>query len=292
MRIGSTFSGVGGLELGLELAGVGETIWQVEVHPFCRYVLKKQWPDVPCYSDVRSVGGWVGERRNAGGEVTHRIEHALEPIDVLCGGSPCQDLSSAGKGAGLSGKRSGLFFEYARLVAELEPPWIVFENVGSGAKRWVDTVRYVLGELGYETLPIPIQAADVGAPHERSRIFLVGRLVTDSYRLLLREQQGRGCGSDREGAGESADHGQEGPARYSDRDSKSAGTKHAEVARVRGLAGPSSPWSAPPEFRGMDDGLSLRLDTLRTLRNAALGNSVVPQCSEVVGHVLLEMAGK
>ena len=94
--IGSLFSGIGGLELGLELAGVGHTVWQVECDPFCRQVLAKHWPKTERFDDVRNVG-----------------KHNLKYVDVICGGFPCQDISYAGKGAGLAGKRSGLWYEYA-----------------------------------------------------------------------------------------------------------------------------------------------------------------------------------
>jgi DNA (cytosine-5)-methyltransferase 1 len=97
----------------------------------------------------------------------------LAAVDLICGGFPCQDVSSAGKRAGLTGARSGLWYEYRRLVSELSPSWVVVENVASGAKLWVDFVRADLAELGYDSLPIPLSAQDVGAPHRRERIFIV-----------------------------------------------------------------------------------------------------------------------
>ena len=96
MRIGSLFSGIGGLELGLEWSGLGPTVWQVESDAFCRDVLKKHWPYTTRYTDVRDVGGTN-----------------LELVDIICGGFPCQDISAAGKGAGITGERSGLWKEYA-----------------------------------------------------------------------------------------------------------------------------------------------------------------------------------
>lgn len=110
-------------------------------------------------------------------------------VDLICGGFPCQDISSAGKGEGLSGARSGLWFEFARIISEFEPKWVVVENVASGAKRWVDAVVSDLGQRGYEVLPVPIAAEDVGAPHRRQRIFLVARRVPDAVSSQVRHGQ-------------------------------------------------------------------------------------------------------
>src|SRR6187200_1732128 len=102
MTIGSLFAGVGGLELGLEWAGLGPTLWQVEQDKFCRAVLEKHWPQAERFDDVCTVGS-----------------ANLAPVQLICGGFPCQDVSSAGKGAGLAGERSGLWREFARVVREL-----------------------------------------------------------------------------------------------------------------------------------------------------------------------------
>jgi DNA-cytosine methyltransferase len=166
LKIGSLFAGVGGLELGLERAGLGVVVWQVEVDSFCRAVLENHYPYAKRFGDVCSVG-----------------KHNLEPVDVLCGGFPCQDVSVAGKGAGLAGERSGLWCEFARVVSELRPRWVVVENVSQGAKRWVDPVVRDLEQLGYATLLVPLEACAVGAPHERARLFIVAaNAVEDDLR--------------------------------------------------------------------------------------------------------------
>ncbi len=224
-RIGSLFSGVGGLELGLEWAGVGYTVFQVEIEPYLRQVLARHWPDVERFNDVRQVG-----------------KSNLPKCDLLCGGFPCQDISSAGKGAGIRGKRSGLWFEFARIIEELEPQWVVIENVARGA-GWVDEVTAELGRAGYESLPIPLSATDVGAPHRRERIFLV--------------------------------------ACHTDQKMQPVESLHGPVGRVPRMAAHPSPWTTAPDLGGMADGIPHRMD-----RNEALGNSVVPQCAEVVGHVI------
>ncbi len=168
MRIGSLFSGIGGLELGLEWAGVGETIWQVEQDPFCRRVLERHWPNATRFDDVRTVG-----RAN------------LAAVDLICGGSPCQDFSLAGKRAGLDGARSGLWFEFARIVRDIRPRFVVFENVPgilspirddggsvvSSAPAW--TVLGDLASADYDAVGLPLSASGVGAGHERERVFFV-----------------------------------------------------------------------------------------------------------------------
>ena len=167
MKIGSLCAGVGGLELGLEWAGLGETVFQVEIDPFCRRILSKHWPKAKRYEDVTKVG-----KKN------------LERVDLICGGFPCQDISSAGKQTGLGGARSGLFYECARVVEELTPDWVVLENVASGAKLWVDTCCRELERLGYACLPVPLSARDVGALHIRARIFIVAHADRERQRAL------------------------------------------------------------------------------------------------------------
>lgn len=199
MRIGSLFSGIGGLELGLEWSGLGHTVWQVEKDEFCRRVLAKHWPNAERFDDVCAVG-----------------TATLASVDLICGGFPCQDVSSAGPRLGLAGERSGLWREFARVVGELRPRWVVVENVASGAELWLDAVVCDLAERGYAVLPVPLSAEDVGAPHERARVFLI--------------------------------------ARHADSDREPVGTEHAEVAHVPSVAGRFPGWSARPDLR-MDDGV-------------------------------------
>jgi DNA (cytosine-5)-methyltransferase 1 len=109
--VGSLFSGAGGFDIGFDRAGFA-LAWQVEIDPTARDVLARHWPDVERHEDVRTVG-----KKN------------LAPVDVVVGGFPCQDVSVAGKGKGLSGARSGLFYEMARVIRELRPACVVWENV-------------------------------------------------------------------------------------------------------------------------------------------------------------------
>ena len=170
LTIGSLFSGIGGLDLGIErgLASAGvaaETIWQVEQSDYCRRILSRHWPHAERYTDVRTV-----------------TASSVHPIDVLVGGFPCQDISTAGKGAGLAGEKSGLFFEMARIVRELRPQLVVMENVPAITGRGLSTVLGTMAALGYDARWGGLRASEVGAPHRRERWFCVCWLA-DSMRL-------------------------------------------------------------------------------------------------------------
>lgn len=155
MNVGSLFSGIGGFDLGLERAGF-HTSWFCEQDDYCTRVLNRHWPRVPVYPDVTTL---------TAGEV--------EPVDVLCGGFPCQDLSLAGKGAGIDGARSGLWSEFARLIGELRPRYVVVENVPALLSRGIWRVLGDLAEIGYDAEWDCLPASAFGAPHRRDRIWIV-----------------------------------------------------------------------------------------------------------------------
>ncbi len=169
LKIGSLFSGIGGLELGLERAGM-RTVFQVESDAYARAVLAKHWPNVSRFEDVRTVGA-----------------HNLPPCDVLCGGFPCQDISNAGKRAGIEGARSGLWSEFARIVGEIRPRYVFVENVSALVGRGLAVVLRDLATLGFNAEWTCLRASDVGALHRRERLFLVAHPVGQ------RELQPEGC---------------------------------------------------------------------------------------------------
>lgn len=248
LTIGSLFSGIplGGLELGLERAFLGRTVWQIESDPFCRSVLEKHWPDVERW--------WKVERVNGG---------SLPRADLICGGFPCQDLSVAGKMAGLEGERSGLWSHFYRIVDEHQPSVVLVENVHHGWRNWVPRVVEDLEELGYRAVAFSLAAGAVGAPHLRRRAFVVADTHGCSLRLLEQRGPGGRPGILRaEGQAEPLDHG-----------------------LPRRTAFPP-PWGAEPVVRRVDDGVPGRLDRDR-LR--ALGNAVCPQVSEAIGRALREV---
>ena len=174
MRVLDLFSGIGGFSLGLESAGM-QTIGFCEIEPFPRAVLEKHWPGVPIHDDVRTLSAE---------SVSWLRTEAERGIDLICGGFPCQDISVAGKGAGLKGSRSGLWYEYLRLVQELRPRWVLAENVGALRTRGYDEIAGGLEAEGYAVWPLVVGAWAVGAPHRRERVWIVAHRmeVTDQGR--------------------------------------------------------------------------------------------------------------
>jgi DNA (cytosine-5)-methyltransferase 1 len=225
LTIGSLFSGIGGLELGLERAGLGPVKWQVEINPFCRQVLAKHWPEVARFNDI---------------ELFARDGYEPSSVDLICGGFPCQPFSTASRGRRVA---KDLWPEMLRVILAVRPRFAIVENVARDA---VEVCASQLARRAYTCIILDLSAGMVGAPHERPRWFLVAHANGNREQYL---------------------------------------SEHVEMAGIPHLAGALS-WAAPPERVGMDDGLPDRMDRLR-----ALGNSVVPQCAEVVGHIVRELAG-
>jgi DNA (cytosine-5)-methyltransferase 1 len=170
MTAGSLFSGVGGFDLALEWCGV-DVRWQIERDKDCLAVLTKHWPTVRRVTDIHAVA--YGRHRN-------RVKHGLmlEPVDVLVGGFPCQDLSVAGKREGLGGARSGLFFAFMRMVRLLKPPVVIVENVpgllSSRRGRDFHTVLATLAQLGFFWAYRVLDSQFFGVAQRRRRVFIVG----------------------------------------------------------------------------------------------------------------------
>jgi DNA (cytosine-5)-methyltransferase 1 len=155
MTFGSLFAGIGGMDLGLERAGM-ECRWQVEIDPFARRVLEKHWPAVKRYEDVRTVE-WS----------------EVERVDLIAGGFPCQDISYAGGGAGLAGARSGLWYEFAKAIRLVGPRLALVENVAALLDRGMGDVLGTLADLGFDAEWSSVSACSMGAPHMRRRVFIV-----------------------------------------------------------------------------------------------------------------------
>lgn len=155
ITIGSLFSGIGGLDLGVEAATGGRVIWHAESSQFCRDILARHWPDARSYYDVR------------------KVDEKAERPTIICGGFPCQDISGAGKQRGIDGPQSGLWREFARVLRALRPPIVVVENVSALARRGLDRVLGDLAQCGYDAEWSCLRASDIGAPHLRRRLFLV-----------------------------------------------------------------------------------------------------------------------
>lgn len=176
MKFGSLFTGVGGFDLGLERADF-ECAWQVERDPHCLEVLAEHYPNVERYTDVRTVG-----------------KHNLEPVELICGGFPCQDLSVAGKRAGFAGERSSLWFEFERIIDELRPKWVIVENVPGllSSRDGADfaLILKALDDRGYGVAWRVLDSQNFGVAQRRRRVFIVASLGNASCAEVLFESEG------------------------------------------------------------------------------------------------------
>jgi len=258
LRIGSVFSGIGGIERGLEVAGVGRTAWQCEKDDYAQEVLRKCWPDVPLYRDVVHLARGARARRE-------------QRCDLLVGGPPCQDVSVAGRGAGMSpGTRSGLWWEYVRVVGALRPPLVFVENPARSRGRWLPSVTSSLAALGYRWAYVCVRACDLGYHHERDRVFVLAADV-DSLRKLQRRgalaELGRWDGDGASTQGLAADA-------YSDGRQERGDVGSEAASDAPGCGQPPRHDRRPPlpDMVRAVHGLPCRVDRIK-----CLGNSVIPE---------------
>lgn len=177
MKFISLFSGIGGFDLAFERAGM-ECIAVCEIDKNAQSVLRRHFPKAELFDDVRKVGKKTHERKS---------------IDLVCGGFPCQDVSIAGKRAGIAGERSGLWFEFARIIDELEPNWVVIENVpgllsSNNGKDFAVIVQW-LAQRGYGVTWRILDAQYFGVPQRRRRVFIVGSFGNGSAAEVLFESE-------------------------------------------------------------------------------------------------------
>ena len=263
---GSLFAGIGGLDLGLERAGM-TCKFQVEIDPYCRAVLAKHWPDVPRWDDATTfppdADGWrlqVGSKRDgqAPQNSTVRYPQGVHVdglgVDLICGGFPCQPVSHAGRRRGTADAR-WLWPEFARILGVLRPRYVIVENVpGILTVNRGGAFGEVLGDLatlGYDAEWTSVPAAAVGAPHLRYRVFIVA--YATGTRLL-----------------------------------GSSGYEGQRAGWVPLLFGGDCPrtngqWATEPDICRVAHGIPAWVDRLRVL-----GNAVVPQVAEWVGRQILK----
>jgi DNA (cytosine-5)-methyltransferase 1 len=245
LRMIDTFSGIGGFSLAARWLGGIETVQFVEREPYCHRILAKHWPTVPIHDDICT------------------FNPAPRSADIVCGGFPCQDISTAGKQAGIKqGTRSGLFYELMRVICVVRPRYVVLENVSAILANGLDTVLGELAEAGFDCEWACIPASAVGACHQRNRWWCVAYANNTGVEAPRTEQEPAGIEQYGELAANSSGQGLEG--RWA----------------CGSIANRLSPdWrsylSQPVLCRG-DDGLSNRVDRLK-----ALGNAVVPQVAMI-----------
>jgi DNA (cytosine-5)-methyltransferase 1 len=270
LKILDLFSGIGAFSLGLERAGM-QVVAFCEIDQFCRRVLAKHWPEVPCYDDVRTL-------------TANRLRADGIGVNVICGGFPCQDISVAGRGAGLAGERSGLWSEFARLIGEIRPRYAIVENVAALLGRGLGDVLGDLAALGYDAEWHCIPAAAVGAPHRRDRVWIVayapvmfsdGRdhYTRSSSRGTQQVPQPGNCS----GYADMANAGIKGlsPPEH-------AFLSGAWWREERRAVAERGWWRAEPDVGRVAHGVASRVDRLR-----GLGNSLVPQIPELIGRAIM-----
>ncbi len=340
LTVGSLFAGIGGFDLGFERAGF-EIKWQVEIDPFCRRVLEKHWSQVKRYEDVRTThvadaqcNGRNGSRIEAyssaalretgqiegeestiervtdaaldcGSDCGRGCANCLAAVDVLTGGFPCQPHSLAGRRGGASDERD-LWPEFARLIRELKPRWVVAENVpgllSNDAGRFFGGILRDLAACGFDAEWDCLPAAAFGAPHRRDRVWMVAyanerrcevqRIAqhADERGTLRRESDG--CRSWRSGNGSAV--GQSEFARL-ERHARNGAQGHESgriFARANGSAGAASlrrhaeQWRIEPDVGRVAHGVPARVDRLR-----GLGNAIVPQIAQWIAERIKEAEG-
>lgn len=300
-RVIDLFSGIGGFSLGLERAGGFETVAFCEIDPFCRRVLAKHWPEVPCFDDVT------------------KVEFELGSADIIVGGFPCQDVSVAGKRAGLAGARSGLYRELVRALRVVRPEHAMLENVAALLNDGMGTVLGDLAESGFDAEWDCVPAESLGAPHERDRVYIVAHAADadcercrEARQLRYRPEQMPaggaapsrgtapdatclGCGQGRtwrppdsfarirdEARRNAADPS---GARLAFREGigRDAWEERAASKRDAGEDVEQSIWPDEPALLGVDDDVPHRME-----RTRALGNTIIPRIPELIGRAINE----
>ncbi len=276
MKFGSLFAGIGGLDLGLERAGM-TCAWQVEIDDYCQRVLAKHWPDVERFTDVREVG-----------------THNLETVDLIAGGFPCQPHSVAGKRKGAEDDRN-LWPEFIRIIRETKPRYVIAENVPGIISTYIDTVLSDLENEGYTTRTFNLPAVAFDALHRRERIFIVAHST--------RGRRESGSGGKKKRIFREFDKGSfladsQGDLRRTPRDerpepSNGCSPDVADSQRIHAQrfyqgqrqrkSGRESWWEIEPDVGRVAHGIPSRVDRLR-----GLGNAVVPQIAEWIGRRIIE----
>jgi DNA (cytosine-5)-methyltransferase 1 len=288
LTVGSLFSGIGGIDLGLERAGM-TVKWHSEIDPYACRVLKKHWPDVPNLGNIKEID-WA----------------TVELVDVIAGGYPCQPFSTAGKRQGDKDERH-LWPYFLRAISELRPRFALLENVRGHLSMGFERVLGDLAEIGYNAEWQIVSAASVGAPHRRDRIICVAypNRCDPSDGRERENVSGQGAGWRHDGSGSASDIGQVSlgsprqiakdvadtnqPRRKHGNKNRSTQAQNGQRPKVfvQNFASnsnfrPFSHWLLEPDVGRVAHGIPSRVDRLR-----GLGNAVVPQVAEYVGRMIM-----
>jgi DNA (cytosine-5)-methyltransferase 1 len=275
LTVGSLFSGIGGLDLGLERAGM-QVIWQSEIDPFACKVLKKHWPEVPNHGDIKQID-WQSVARP----------------DVICGGYPCQPFSQAGKRRGTDDPRH-LWPWVRTAISELRPRYAILENVRGHLTMGALQVLGEITELGYDAEWRIISAAGVGAPHRRDRLIIVAYpndarsgtpkrgINTDGAPEVKEWENVTQFGISRRGTNVAYTNGEQlGQHRKQENARPSHSIWQHNRTGKNGYDGWQW-WETEPDVGRVANGVPSRVDRLR-----GLGNAVVPQVAEYIGRLVM-----
>lgn len=284
LRVLDLFSGIGGFSLGLERTGGFRTVAFCEIEPFPRKVLAKHWAGVPIFEDVRKL----------------HAEDLPEPVDVICGGYPCQPFSLAGKRKGVEDDRH-LWPEIDRLLREFDaigrkPTWCLFENVAGHVNMGLDQVLSDLESQDYTAWPLIIPACGVDAPHRRDRVWIIANSGRKLPQIRAEGERNRrwgdveqhGCVSSNTDSNPCDSRGpepegQQRSARVANGGDDVADSTNARLEGMRKWKNKASYWPIEPNVGRVAHGVPYRVDRLKSL-----GNAVVPQVVGVIGRAILE----
>ena len=287
------FSGIGGFRLGAKWAGLEfKNEFHSDIEEFPNKVYAKHFPNSIQLGDIRNING-------------HGLKKEYGSDWITTGGFPCQDISIAGKGAGLSGSRSGLWFEMQRIISELQPRYAIMENVPALTFRGLDRVLGSLADIGYDAEWTVISARDIGASHLRKRIWIVaytnqngfnanskpGSLGTSIYQQSTRPidaHQTRRIDSisstennvpNPHEIGWEVWPGNQDGGKESERGRQTIGSKNRSISEMFQAYNGHLQWQRTfePEFVRVVDGIPNQLD-----RIGSCGNSIVPQIAELI----------
>ncbi|HEA70132.1 MAG TPA: DNA (cytosine-5-)-methyltransferase [Desulfobacterales bacterium] len=263
MNFGSLFSGIGGIDKGLEDSGM-TCKWQVEIDDFYTKVLTKHWPDVPKFGDIRNVG-----------------KRELETVDLIAGGFPCQPFSTAGKQRGTKDNRH-LWPEMLRVISELKPTWVLGENVSGIIPLFLDQAISDLEAEGYTIEAFVLPAVAFDAPHRRDRLFIIAYANSNcqSIKSINGNKRSGKLGTITDSTGSRCEN--TGKTR-SILQGEYPKDKEQSGSRGNGIVERFDRWPPQPRILGVDDGIPYRMERVKGTSNA-----VVPQVAEHIGRMIME----